>query len=79
MSFRNELLPHYEAHCSTSVGEDGKEYITFKKKMEGRRRSRRRGRCAHPTLVHSMKPPLIPPGRQSSISSALRVPTLSLP
>ena len=20
MSFRNELLPHYEAHCSTSVG-----------------------------------------------------------
>eukprot|EP00964_Phaeocystis_antarctica_P027261 scaffold15364_cov41-Phaeocystis_antarctica.AAC.1 len=31
--------------------------------MEGRRRSRRRGRCAHPTHVHSMKPPLIPPGR----------------
>eukprot|EP00964_Phaeocystis_antarctica_P050907 scaffold29659_cov57-Phaeocystis_antarctica.AAC.2 len=20
MSFRNELLPHYEAHCSTSAG-----------------------------------------------------------
>merc|ERR1712166_253260 len=43
--------------------------ITLKKKMHCRRQSRRRGSCAHPTHVHSMKPPLIPPGQQSSISS----------
>ena len=45
------------------------EICNFQKKMEIRRRSRRQSRCAHPTHVHSMKPSLIPPGRQSSISS----------